>query len=128
MLLTIQASAGEVVDKLTILDIKLARIPDPAKRANLAREHAALTAAWSAAVASASPVAELVAELRAVNETLWDVEDALREHERRAEFGHDFVALARQVYRSNDRRAAIKREINTRLGSELVEEKSYAAY
>jgi hypothetical protein len=128
MILTIPASAGEVIDKLTILDIKLARIADPAKRANVAREHAALTAAWAAAVPDPAVLGHLVADLRQVNETLWEVEDALREQERQGDFGPAFVELARSVYRTNDRRAALKREINARLGSTLVEEKSYAAY
>jgi hypothetical protein len=128
MILTIPASAGEVIDKLTILEIKLERIADAAKRANVEREAEALSAAWRAAVPDEAPVAELVAGLREVNGRLWDVEDELREHERRGEFGEAFVALARAVYRTNDRRAALKRGINERLGSTLVEEKSYAAY
>ncbi|WP_372623078.1 DUF6165 family protein [Falsiroseomonas sp.] len=128
MLLTIPASAGEVIDKLTILDIKLARIADPVKRANVAREHASLAAAWAAAVPEPGALGHLVADLRQVNETLWEVEDALREHERQGDFGAAFVELARSVYRTNDRRAALKREINARLGSTLIEEKSYAAY
>ena len=128
MILTIPCSAGEVIDKLTILEIKLARITDPAKLANVAREHAALAAAWQQAVPDQAALAEPVAALRQVNETLWDVEDEIREHERRDDFGAAFVALARSVYRTNDRRAELKREINARLGSVLVEEKSYAAY
>ncbi|HZF77065.1 MAG TPA: DUF6165 family protein [Acetobacteraceae bacterium] len=128
MILTIPASAGEVIDKLTILEIKLERIADAAKRANVEREAEALSAAWRAAVPDEAPVAELVAGLREVNGRLWEVEDELREHERRGEFGEAFVALARAVYRTNDRRAALKRGINERLGSTLVEEKSYAAY
>jgi hypothetical protein len=126
--LTIPASAGEVIDKLTILEIKLARITDPAKLANVAREHAALDAAWQEAVPDRATLAELVAALRQVNETLWDIEDEIREHERRGDFGASFVALARSVYRTNDRRAELKRAVNARLGSTLVEEKSYAAY
>lgn len=128
MNLTIPASAGEVIDKLTILEIKLARIGDPAKRANVAAEHAALSAAWRATVPDEAPLAALIAELRQVNEALWDIEDEIREQERRADFGATFVRLARAVYRTNDRRAAVKKEINLRLGSALVEEKSYAAY
>lgn len=128
MNLTIPASAGEVIDKLTILEIKLARIGDPAKRANVAREHAALSAAWRQAVAEEAAIAPLVAALRQVNEALWDIEDEIREQERRADFGPGFVRLARAVYRTNDRRAELKKEINLRLGSALVEEKSYAAY
>lgn len=128
MILTIPASAGEVIDKLTILEIKLERIADAAKRANVAREAEALSAAWRAAVPDEARVAEPIAALREVNRRLWDVEDELREHERRGDFGEAFVALARSVYHTNDRRAALKREINGRLGSTLVEEKSYAAY
>lgn len=128
MILTIPASAGEVIDKLTILEIKLARIADPAKRANVAREHEALSAAWRQAVPDEAQLAGLVAGLRQVNEALWDIEDEIREQERRADFGAAFVRLARAVYRTNDRRAELKKEINLRLGSALVEEKSYAAY
>jgi len=128
MLLTIPASAGEVLDKLTILDIKLARIADATKRANVAAERAQLGAAWDAALPDPRGVADLASELRAVNEALWEVEDALREAERAGDFGPAFVALARSVYRTNDRRAAIKKRVNERLGSVLVEEKSYAPY
>ena len=128
MILTIPASAGEVIDKLTILEIKLARIADAAKRENVAREHAALSAAWRDAVPDETPIAGLIAELRQVNEALWDIEDEIREQERQSDFGATFVRLARAVYRTNDRRAELKREINGRLGSALVEEKSYAAY
>lgn len=126
--LSIPASAGEVIDKISILEIKLARIADVVKRGNVAREHDALSSAWRAAVPDDAPVAELLAGLREVNQTLWDIEDEIREHERKADFGAEFVRLARAVYHTNDRRAALKREINTRLGSALVEEKSYATY
>ncbi|MCZ8147964.1 MAG: hypothetical protein O9325_08975 [Roseomonas sp.] len=128
MNLTIPASAGEVIDKLTILEIKLARIEDQAKRANVATEHAALLAAWQQAVPDEAAIAEAIAGLRKVNEELWDIEDEIREQERRSDFGAEFVRLARAVYFTNDRRAALKKEINLKLGSALVEEKSYAAY
>jgi hypothetical protein len=128
VILSIPASPGEVLDKLTILDIKLARIGDAAKWANVAKEHAALTAAWTAAVQEAPGLADLRAALLAVNTALWEVEDELREHERRGDFGARFVELARSVYRTNDRRAALKAQVNTLLGSALHEEKSYAAY
>jgi hypothetical protein len=128
MIMTIPASAGEVIDKLTILEIKLARIADAAKRENVAREHAALSAAWRDAVPDEAPIAGLIAELRQVNEALWDIEDEIRDQERQSDFGAMFVRLARAVYRTNDRRAELKREINAQLGSTLVEEKSYAAY
>lgn len=126
--MTIPASAGEVIDKLTILEIKLARITDAGKRANVAREHDVLSAAWRDAVPDETPIAALIAALRQVNEALWDIEDEIREQERQADFGAAFIRLARAVYRTNDRRAELKREINARLGSALVEEKSYAAY
>jgi len=132
MIIQIPASPGEVLDKLTILDIKLERIGDPAKRANVAREHAELTTAWDAALAPHADLAARIAEhraaLRAVNERLWEVEDELREHERRGDFGAAFIELARAVYRTNDQRAALKRQVNDLLGSTLLEEKSYAAY
>lgn len=132
MVIQIPASPGEVLDKLTILDIKLERIADPAKRENVARERAALVTAWDAAIATrqVDPVAlaQHRSALREVNERLWEVEDRLREHERHADFGAAFVELARAVYHTNDRRAAIKREVNDLLGSALREEKSYAAY
>lgn len=119
---------GDVVDKVTILCIKQARIDDPAKLANVERELAVLRAAW---VGAALPEMVGLADydgLAEVNEKLWVVEDELREHERRGDFGPGFVRLARSVYHLNDGRAARKRAINVALGSDLVEEKSYADY
>ena len=119
---------GDVVDKVTILCIKRVRIADPAKLANVERELAVLRAAWAQA---ALPEMTALADydgLAEVNEKLWIVEDELREHERRGDFGAGFVRLARSVYHLNDGRAARKRAINVALGSELVEEKSYADY
>lgn len=128
MVIEIPAAAGEVLDKLSILRIKLARIEDPAKQANVARELAALTTVWARALPDPAPVADLADALLAVNQRLWDIEDALRAHEAVARFDAEFVALARSVYRLNDQRAALKRDVNLRLGSVLIEEKSYAAY
>lgn len=125
MQLTVPVSAGELIDKLTILELKLARIADAGARANVAREHAALSGV-AATLPEAPGLAVLRADLAAVNARLWDIEDAIRGHEARGDFGPGFVSLARSVYRENDRRAALKRRINTALGSELVEEKSYA--
>ena len=127
MILTIEVSAGELIDKLTILDIKLERIVDPAKRANIAREREVLASALAQAAPS-DIVTALTGDLRAINETLWDIEDDLRDRERQGDFGAAFVALARAVYRTNDERAVLKRRINDATGSRLVEEKSYAAY
>ncbi len=117
-------SAGELLDKIAILRIKAERIADPGKVANVRRELIALEAA-AGAVPSGPALAALEAELRAVNEALWDIEDDIRAHDARGDFGEGFVRLAQAVYRTNDRRAALKREINRLTGSALVEEKSY---
>jgi predicted nucleic acid-binding Zn-ribbon protein len=125
----VPVSVGELLDKLTILAIKLERIDEPAKRANIAREHAALEAVVQAeGLRAPEGVTALEQELRAVNEQLWRIEDEIREHERQQRFDDAFIALARAVYRTNDERAALKRRLNALTGSELVEEKSYAAY
>ena len=128
MLLQVQTSLGEFLDKLVILEIKAERIPDAAKLANVTRELELLRATWNASSLAAHDVSVLRAELRRVNETLWDVEDRLRAMESEQRFDREFVELARSVYVTNDRRAAIKRELNLRLGSELIEEKSYTRY
>ena len=121
-------SLGELLDKTTILAIKLERIVDVEKRLNVAKEHAALVAVRERDVPASPELDALVAELRTINETLWDVEDALRDLERAGDFGEEFITLARAVYHTNDRRAAVKRQINTAHGSAYVEEKSYAPY
>jgi hypothetical protein len=127
MTVWIEVGAGELLDRLSILQLKDERIADPAKRANVQRERAGLDAKaaelpWTDALRAA------YAELLAVNTALWEVEDALREHERRGDFGAAFVALARSVYHTNDARARAKRQIDALLGSRIVEEKSYAPY
>jgi hypothetical protein len=125
----VPVSVGELLDKLTILAIKLQRIDDGAKLVNIAREQEALeTVVAAAGLRAAAGVAELEVELRRVNEQLWEIEDSIREHERQQRFDAAFIALARAVYRINDQRADLKRRINALVGSELVEEKSYAAY
>ncbi len=118
-------SVGELLDKITILRIKAARIPDEAKLAHVRAELAALEAV-AAGVAPAPGLEAAVAALQATNETLWEVEDAIRLCEARGDFGPEFVRLARAVYVTNDRRAQLKREVNRLTGSALVEEKSYA--
>ena len=129
MTVQVPVSVGELLDKLTILAIKLERIEDPAKRANIAREYGALEAVvQDEGLREPEGVAELEQELRSVNEQLWRIEDEIREHERQQRFDDAFIALARAVYRTNDERAALKRRLNALTGSELVEEKSYAAY
>ena len=138
MELLVPVSAGELVDKITILQIKVERIDDSAKRANVAVELAALeaVAARAGLVAGAGQavgptwavLAAATAELVDVNGELWDIEDRIRDCERAGDFGPGFIELARAVYRTNDRRAALKARINQLCGSQLVEEKSYAAY
>lgn len=125
MHLTAPVSPGEFLDKTTILEIKLARIPDAGKRANVAHELELLRAEWSRSRFAQADVAAQVAALREVNEALWEIEDRIRLKEAAHAFDEEFVELARAVYRTNDRRAAIKREINLALQSDLVEEKSY---
>uniref|UniRef100_A0A832I8K0 Uncharacterized protein n=1 Tax=Eiseniibacteriota bacterium TaxID=2212470 RepID=A0A832I8K0_UNCEI len=128
MHLTVQISPGEFLDKLTILEIKSERIADPAKLANVRRELELLRATWAASPLAARDVAGPLADLKRVNEALWDIEDHIRRKEAERRFDQDFIELARSVYRTNDRRAAIKRELNVLLGSDLVEEKSYTDY
>jgi hypothetical protein len=124
--LNVPISPGELLDKLTILEIKAERIHDAGKRKNVLHELAALRRVWTTARAAGPDVAALVQELKTVNESLWDIEDAIRLKEAQRVFDAGFVELARSVYRTNDRRAAIKRALNEALGSELIEEKSYA--
>jgi hypothetical protein len=122
---TIPVSWGELVDKITILELKAERIKDEGARANVAKELVALLAVGGAALASDTQLAAQKATLKRVNAALWDIEDALRAHEARGTFDQAFVALARSVYGLNDERAAIKRAINAQTGSQFVEEKSY---
>jgi hypothetical protein len=128
MHLLVPTSPGEFLDKLTILEIKSERITDPAKLANVAREIGVLHATWAASPLAKRDVTRLRAELKAINEALWEIEDRIRLREAERRFDADFIELARSVYRTNDRRAAIKRELNVTLGSELIEEKSYPRY
>ncbi len=126
--LQVEVSAGELVDKITILEIKAERIADPDKLANVHRELRSLTATRREALPRSQELDDLTAELRRINERLWEIENDIRDCERKSNFGERFVELARAVYRTNDRRAAAKRGINELLGSELVEEKDYADY
>lgn len=121
-------SPGELIDKLTILEIKADNISDAAKLANVEVELALLQETWrSSAFASADIDAEWK-QLREINKKLWDIEDQIRDKERERRFDQEFIELARAVYVTNDERAAVKKQINTRLGSKIVEEKSYAKY
>jgi hypothetical protein len=121
-------SAGELIDKITILRVKAQRIGDPAKEANVRKELALLEATALVHIPPTAEMDRLTVQLMAVNAALWDVEDGKRDCERRQDFGPDFVALARRVYIENDQRAAIKRAINAAAGSDIVEEKSYKPY
>ncbi|QKK02005.1 MAG: hypothetical protein HND55_04625 [Pseudomonadota bacterium] len=128
MELLIPVSPGELLDKLTILEIKLERIDDPGKRANVRCEHEQLSRVWNESGLENEQIADLRDQLRRINEALWAIEDDIRDEERRQRFGDRFVELARSVYFRNDDRAAIKKQINLTLGSAIVEEKSYQDY
>lgn len=121
-------SPGELIDKITILQIKSVRMTDAMKVANVRTELALLESTWRDSACSTSDIDAEWAALRGINEKLWDIEDCIRDKERTRTFDQEFIDLARAVYFTNDERAAVKREINTRLGSKIVEEKSYAQY
>ncbi|HEV7778948.1 MAG TPA: DUF6165 family protein [Luteibacter sp.] len=127
-LIEVPVSYGELIDKITILEIKSVQIADPSKLANVRNELELLGATWANASASETDISAERERLHAVNSSLWDIEDRIRLKERAQAFDAEFIELARSVYFQNDERAAIKREINTKLGSELVEEKSYQDY
>lgn len=121
-------SVGELLDKITILEIKAERIADEGKLVNVKKELSALNAVAAAAFALDAAGQEIMAALRQVNSLLWDVEDEIRDCERNKDFGSRFIELARSVYRHNDRRALLKKQLNELTGSQLHEEKSYADY
>ena len=126
--ISIELSPGELIDKITILEIKLERMDDAEKLKNVKSEWEMLTAARDGVVKPSLKLERLTAELKEVNQRLWDIEDDIRECEREKDFGDKFIELARGVYLNNDRRSRVKRRINELLGSSLIEEKSYAAY
>ena len=121
----IEVSNGEIIDKLTIIQIKLERIKDKAKQVNLKKEYDELNQAAASVLSKSDP---LVISLYEVNCELWDIEDRIRDLERNKEFGEDFISTARAVYFKNDRRSELKREINIKTSSGLIEEKSYEKY
>jgi Family of unknown function (DUF6165) len=121
-------SPGELLDKITILRIKSQRMSDPAKVANVRLELRALEATWGTSAYAKIDIEADVSALLAVNERLWVIEDDIRDKERAQAFDAEFIRLARAVYFENDERAAIKRRINTTLGSSIIEEKSYREY
>ena len=124
----VPVSFGELLDKIAILQIKSERMGDPAKLANVRNELSALEKTWMAHPAAGTDIVRLRADLKAVNERLWEIEDDIRVKEKAQAFDQEFIKLARSVYFENDERARIKREINTALGSAYVEEKSYEDY
>jgi hypothetical protein len=127
-LIQVPVSYGELIDKITILEIKSRQITDPAKLANVRHELDLLNATWAGDALSQIDISAPRAQLLAVNETLWDIEDRIRLKEKAQAFDQEFIELARAVYFRNDERAAFKRQINLLLGSQLVEEKSYQDY
>ncbi len=124
----VPVSPGELLDKITILRIKSRRMTDAEKLANVRLELDALESLWSGSAYALIDVERDVNALLAVNERLWSIEDDIRDKERAQDFGADFIRLARAVYIENDERAAIKRRLNLKLGSALIEEKSYREY
>jgi hypothetical protein len=128
MTLSAPISAGELIDRIAILSIKAERFTDPARRAAAIAARDALAAARDAGLAPSPDLAALAADLRAVNEALWDIENLLRAHEARGDFGAAFVALARAVYRENDKRAAIKARIDRAVGAAPGDPKEHPAY
>ena len=124
----VPVSPGELLDKITILRIKSARMGDEQKLKNVRLELSALEEIWHGSAYARADVAADIGALQAVNERLWVIEDDIRDKERGQAFDADFIRLARAVYVENDERAAIKRRINVTLGSSIVEEKSYADY
>jgi len=124
----VPVSPGEVLDKITILEIKSERMTDPAKLANVKIELALLQETWSQSVADDPVITDLHNQLKQINEALWEIEDAIRDKERVRVFDQEFIELARSVYFTNDRRSRVKKELNLHLGSKIVEEKSYQDY
>ena len=123
----VEISNGELLDKFSILEIKMGNITDPSKLTNVENEYRELTSDCTDLLRNSS-IGTLYSELKSINQRLWTVEDDIRECERRKDFGQEFVSLAREVYFTNDERARVKKEINLASGSSLVEEKSYQAY
>lgn len=126
--IVVPVSPGEVLDKITILEIKSERMSDEAKLRNVRLELQLLNRTWAERVQADATVERIHAELKSINEALWEIEDDIRDKERLGEFDERFIELARSVYFTNDRRAAAKKELNLHLGSEIVEEKSYQDY
>ena len=124
----VDIAPAELIDKITILSIKSERIDDVEKRKNVQSELDILTATRDQVIQPSASLNDLTLTLKDVNERLWVIEDDIRRCEATEEFGSQFIELARAVYRQNDERARLKREINSLLGSKIIEEKSYKPY
>jgi len=124
----VPVSPGEVLDKITILEIKSERMEDADKVANVRIELKLLQDTWARNITDDDVIRDLHAQLKEINEALWEIEDDIRDKERVKEFDERFVELARAVYFTNDRRSEVKKKLNLHLGSEIVEEKSYQDY
>jgi predicted nuclease with TOPRIM domain len=124
----IDLSVGELLDKITILQIKAERITCAEKLENINKELQVLLSHWNASPFSNNDLNEDINELKSINESLWDIEDKIRDKEAEQKFDEEFIELARSVYFTNDKRADVKKTINSKTGSELVEEKSYSDY
>lgn len=121
-------SPGELLDKITILEIKSERMDDPQKVANVGHELGLLGKIWSDSITEDTTISGLHRLLKAINEELWEIEDDIRDEEQHDRFGERFVELARAVYVTNDKRAQAKKDVNLHFGSDIVEEKSYKDY
>jgi transcriptional regulator of nitric oxide reductase len=124
----VPVSPGEVLDKITILEIKSERMDDPEKVANVRVELKLLQDTWAANISDDDVIRDLHARLKEINEALWEIEDDIRDKERVKEFDDRFVELARAVYFTNDKRSEVKKKLNLHLGSQIIEEKSYQDY
>ena len=124
----VPVSPGEVLDKITILEIKSERMSDSKKVANVQVELALLQDTWNENIRDTREIQKLHSQLKEINEALWEIEDDIRDKERAKEFDDRFIELARAVYVTNDKRSRVKKELNLLLGSEIIEEKSYRDY
>ncbi len=127
-LISTPVSFGEILDKITILEIKSINIDDEQKVKNVKHELNILQSTWDEHVTASDEITHLKQQLKDVNKSLWDIEDNIRIKEYKKQFDDEFIQIARSVYFENDKRAAIKKEINLLLGSDLIEEKSYQDY
>ncbi|VAW37619.1 FIG01218102: hypothetical protein [hydrothermal vent metagenome] len=127
-IITAPVSYGEILDKITILEIKTVNIADPKKQKNVKHELDVLQKIWTKHIDNSNEIKKLKHKLKEINQSLWNIEDNIRIKESKKQFDDEFIQIARSVYFENDKRAAIKKQLNLLLGSELVEEKSYKNY